>query len=578
MQPSRAGVRTVAQVRHEREGETGGEQHQHRADHRDRSSSTELAWLVALGLVGLGREQRVILRSQPEEHPPRRAQQPASDQRRGDDHHHGEPTEPELVGRALDHRGARKAGERRQAREDERAQRERDAHERQRSALAAQLQLVTRAEPVHEHADAEKERSLDEPVADDRHGRAAKPARSEQGDAREEETAAADRREREQPLQMPLHERHQATHQHCQARDPEQHAPDGRGARPERAREHRPVHAGERIQAEVAHDGREDRADRCRRDRVRIREPEVKRHRRRFHEESRGEKGEREHQQPVRRLRGEGTAHLCEVERAGPAVEQSDPDQDEEAGDAVRDREDQTALQWSELGVSVGGERVRDDAHQLEEDEEVEEVAGQAEPDHRAEEDEHERVIERGDLVEVVPREDEHAGHDDGGEAREPRADGIDNECDTHGHAAARMPAPEPVDHASAPGMDDERSRQDRRGRGDCGRAGVERPRRQEPPDRRDRRRGEQRHGDRQRNERRHQPRIAASASGSSSPLRLKTSIASASRSAETVTLTTTSVRTSACTTGSTAGLPTGTSLKTGAVAPLRKPIASSKT
>ena len=81
------------------------------------------------------------------------------------------------------------------------------------------------------------------------------------------------------------------------------------------------------------------------------------------------------------------------------------------AGDAVGDREVDRALDRGALLDPVGGERVRHGAHQLEEDDQVEQIAGQAEPDHRPPEQQHERVKQAVDGVEVAQRVDQRRDH-----------------------------------------------------------------------------------------------------------------------------------------------------------------------
>jgi len=274
---------------------------------------------------------------------------------------------------------------------------------------------------------------------------------------------------------------------------------------------------------------------------------------RRLDEEAGEQEGERAHEQPVRAAAAKRLADLREVERAGAAIEQPDGEQHEDRPGRVRHREAQGPLQRRALVDLVADQDVRGDAEELEEDEQVKEVAGQAEPRHAGEEHEHERV----ELVPAVGHDsggdDERQGREGGRERRHRRAGVVDRQRDPDRRAATRLPAPDPQHHrprVHAP-------EQDRGEHGDRSGGGEREQRRRAPgqdrPGAHERRRRKERHEQAQRRGR--HPRSAPSRSGSTVPKRLATWTVSASSTAATVASTTTSVSVSAWTTGSTTGV-----------------------
>src|SRR5204862_4649524 len=214
---------------------------------------------------------------------------------------------------------------------------------------------------------------------------------------------------------------------------------------------------------------------------------------------------------------------------------------------------------------AVARQRIGDHAHQLEPDEQVEEVPRQCEPAHRADEDEHQDREELSDFVEVPPREDERGERERRNERCDSRAPGVDDERDPERDAVARFPAAEPVDEVVVVRAEDEQERDHQRRRRRRDRDQVVEPPPAPMPDSRDQGRAEEGDRNRQRDEHVHQPRTGLSSSGFIVFAFFLAWIASASNSAATVTLTTMSVRVSAWTTGSTAFVPNGTSLKIGA-------------
>ena len=115
------------------------------------------------------------------------------------------------------------------------------------------------------------------------------PPGIEQGDAGQEHAEMADDREGEQALEVPLQEAHRRAHERGQDSCAQEHRTHGARLARERAREDRPVDAGERVDPEVAHHSREHDADRRRRDGIGIGEPEVEGDRGRLDQEARGE-------------------------------------------------------------------------------------------------------------------------------------------------------------------------------------------------------------------------------------------------------------------------------------------------
>jgi hypothetical protein len=213
----------------------------------------------------------------------------------------------------------------------------------------------------------------------------------------------------------------------------------------ERTGEHRPVQARDGVHTQLGHHAGEQDADRDRRDRVRIGRPEVHGHGGGLGEEADEQQRHGHDDESVGSVTVERCADLGQVERAGARIEQRDPDEDRVGRHAVGDGEVDRALDRPALFDPVRGQRVRHRTHQLEEHDEVEQVAGQAERDHRCEEHEHQRVEQPVRAVEIAPRVDERGGDERGGERGQPGADRIDRERDPDRHHVARAPATHPV-------------------------------------------------------------------------------------------------------------------------------------
>ena len=127
------------------------------------------------------------------------------------------------------------------------------------------------------------------------------------------------------------------------------------------------------------------------RDRVRVGQPEMEGHDRALDQEARDDEDEGDHDQPVGPGPGDVPADLGHVQRAGAPVDEGDARQRQVSADAVGDGEVQRALERPAFFRPVGGQGIGRHAHELEPDEQVEDVAGEAEADHARQEGQHER-------------------------------------------------------------------------------------------------------------------------------------------------------------------------------------------
>jgi hypothetical protein len=299
-------------------------------------------------------------------------------------------------------------------------------------------------------------------------------------------------RKRQHPLEMALAEAHDGAHQRRQRPRADQDRLE-RLLAAQRAREHGPVDAGECVEPELAHRRRQQQADRGGGHRVGVREPEVEGHHRRLHEEADRHQRERHHDEPVGRLPGERVPDLGHVERPGAPVEQRDAGEYQEGADAVRDREVEGSLERPLLLDVVGHERVRRHAQDLEEDEQVEQIARVAEAQHRGEEHEHQSMEERPDHHEIAPAEDEGREEQNRGEQCEASTYLVDRERDPERRAVARGPAPEPVDERAVRRFVEHEHAQHHAGDRGCARQHVDHPARDDRRDRQKHARREQR-------------------------------------------------------------------------------------
>ncbi len=200
--------------------------------------------------------------------------------------------------------------------------------------------------------------------------------------------------------------------------------------------------AHERVQTQLAHRRREQEAHGRGGDGVRVGEPEVERHDRApWSKKPTVISVNAPIDEAVGFLAGERLSDLRHVQRARARVDQRDAREDQERADAVRHGEVQRAGERSLLLDVVGGQRVGRDAHELEEDEQVEQVAGQREPHRAREEQEHQRVEQRPDDAEVAEREDERHHEHGRDERRQPGPDRIDRERDARAPRARAAPS-----------------------------------------------------------------------------------------------------------------------------------------
>ena len=455
----------------------------HRDHHRRRVATRSGQLFLRLEVDSLAEGLGVLL-PPAQEHAPAGPQQAGGGEDRGGEEHRDDPAVPGLDRRVLQQALARERAEERRRRDAQRAD-QKDRPDRPRHGLAEtlELELVDAPAAVDHRADAHEQAGAQQPVGQHQQRGRGDALGRQQSHADEREADLAHRREREQPLEVVLGQAH---HRAPQGRDAAEHEEDDRHplrVRPQRPGEHRPIDAGDRVDAEIAHHAREDQADRGRGDGVGVGEPEVERHHRRLDHEPDRQARERAHNQAVRGPAREHLADLGEVQRARARVEQRDPEEDEHRPDRVGHGEHQRPLERSGGLHPVGGQRVRGDAHQLEEDEEVEEVARQQEARHRATEHEHHRVEDRPDGGEVAPREQEGRADQDGREQREAGRQRVVGHRDAQRDPLAGRPAAEERGHRPVAAHDVEEQRPDEHhaaGRGDDGDDVVAPPRERE--------------------------------------------------------------------------------------------------
>jgi len=208
----------------------------------------------------------------------------------------------------------------------------------------------------------------------------------------------------------------------------------------------------------------------------------VKRHHRRLGEKSGEQQAHRHDDERVCAMAVERRADLGHVERARACIQHAQGDEHHVAGDAVGDREVDRTLDRRALLDPVGGECVGHRAHQLEEHDQVEQVAGQAEAGHRRQEHQHQAVEQALHRVEIAQRVGERGEHHHRGERGHAGAQGIDRQRDSDRHAVAWRPATEPIGERLVRRMGGEQHahRDDRCGRGDPEEV-LQRPRQHRP-------------------------------------------------------------------------------------------------
>ena len=149
----------------------------------------------------------------------------------------------------------------------------------------------------------------------------------------------------------------------------------------------------------------------CGRDRMCVGQPEVERHHGAFDQEADEDEHECRHDQRVRPLMGQGVVQLGQADAPRPGEQKAQPGQREVGAQAVDDAEVDAALESRLVLDDDRRQPVGGRAHELEEHEEVEEVAGEGEADHARQEQQHETVVVRFDGVEIANAVEEGDRH-----------------------------------------------------------------------------------------------------------------------------------------------------------------------
>ncbi len=520
----------------------------------------------------------------------------------GDRRHHHEQGRLPAARRFLGDGLAQSRTEGRQPGQGQSAGRADHADQGQFPAAAVEFEFVDAAVAVEEDAHGGEQRGLHARVREDVERRTARALGGHDGEPGQEQAGVRDGGEGQHPLEVALLPAHERADDGGERAEGEQHPVRvGRGDAAG-AREDRPVDACRAVDAQFDHDAGQQHAHRGGGHRVGVREPEVEGDRGGLDEQAGQDEDEGGEDEEVGAVGGaaggavgQPGADLGEAEFAGPSVQQADAEQRRVAAEGVDDAEGEGALDGAFLLDAVAGEGVRDDAHQLEEDERVEEVAGEREAAHTRLEDQDEggegaRLTVRR-LVEVAPGVGEDGDDEQRGDGGQADAGPVADQDDADARAAVRVPAAQPCDGACARRVRGGAAQQDGEGEdggghGEDGARGLGGPARHPAACGHQEGGAEQRGGHDQReggggreghggggDERagRGHPRSSESLSGLTVPCRLPTWTTRASSSAVTVAPTTTSVRVRAWTTGSTTGrVPGRRSEKTGAVPPSR--------
>ena len=367
LEPDGSRLDSRPQLRDESDRGGAGDEHRGRDEHGERRpvpAGLGLAGLLCGHLGHLGVLRRRI--TEAVEHSSRDAQhRPAGQDGAGDEHAH-HPGQSVRPGAVIDVGLAEEGGEWRQVGQPEGGLVELVAYALGRDDLeaapAVQPGLVDRSEPVQHDPGAQEQGRLDQAVTDHVDGGAGQAERREQADADQEHARVADGGEGQQPLDVPLAEAEQRAHHGRQHAQGQEHVRN-RGPVPERLAEHRPVDPGDPVQAEFHHHAGEQHADRRRRHRVRVREPEMERHDGTLDQQARDDQQERYRHQPVGRVTADVHADLGHVERPGAGVDQADAAQHQVGAHAVGDGEGERALDRPAFFRAVGGQRVGRHAH-----------------------------------------------------------------------------------------------------------------------------------------------------------------------------------------------------------------------
>jgi hypothetical protein len=233
----------------------------------------------------------------------------------------------------------------------------------------------------------------------------------------------------EHPPHVPLGEGHgRAGHHRRRSR------PGEEGERPSRhdaGADHEEQHAEERVGAHLAHHGGHEGRHRGRAVRVGVGQPAVEGEDGRLDREAHDDQGDgdRKDGPPVRREARDSTREVGHVQRPGEGVEVPDPEQVERGGD--RPHEEVAERGEDAPPVAAREEGVPGERRDLEEDVEVEDVAGDDHPQQARGEEEEEGVedalLTRGAarVARRVDRAQERHPRDEDGHRRAERVDDV---------------------------------------------------------------------------------------------------------------------------------------------------------
>ncbi len=377
-----------------------------------------------------------------------------------------------MPGGLLRDRLAEPGSEGRQPAQRQTADREQDPHQAEFPGLPVQLVLVHGGVPVEQDARAREQGRLHARVTGDVERRPGDGVGGEHGQTGQEQPGVGHRGERQQPLEMALLPAHERAQHGRERPEGQQRVGEGGVRDAARAREDRPVDPADPVHPQLHHDAGQQHAHRRGGDRVRVGQPEVERHRGRLHQQTRRHQDERDEYEGVRRARVQRLPELGEAQLPGARVQQRDAQQHAVGAEGVHHAEGQRPLERLRLLHPEAGQGVRDDAHQLEEDERVEQVPGQREAAHARLEEQDQRREGAGvaarRLLEVTPGVDQDGHHQQRDQRREPGTQRIAHQHDAHALAPHRVPAAHPF-HGTARGV----SRQDQRQYGGGGGEGA---------------------------------------------------------------------------------------------------------
>src|SRR5690625_6188081 len=305
------------------------------------------------------------------------------------------PTIADRTRRVLDHPLPYEESEGWSTCEGESPDSEEDASRAEIPAPTEEVEFIDTTLPVQDDPHGQEEGGFDQPMPEEVDDRATQPLGGEESDSDQGDPRVADRREGKEPLQVPLQEAHDRPEDCCHRPDPDEDRPDPKPSS-EYPTQRCPIDLSDCVEPESDHDPREEGADWGRCDCMRIGQPEVEGDSRGLDQEPGEEERRSDDDEPIGSPLdpfGQDHSDLDEVECARPCIEERDPDQDQEGADTIGDCEVERAFEGRRLPL-ITGQTIGRDTHQLEEDEEIEEIAGQGEADHPSSEGQDERVVE----------------------------------------------------------------------------------------------------------------------------------------------------------------------------------------